>query len=49
MMFARGFVIQKLFFWGVPRRKEVMTELGLSEATVKRHLRALKKEGLLPS
>lgn len=33
----------------VPSRKEVMTELGLSEATVKRHLRALKKEGLLPS
>lgn len=33
----------------VPSRKEVMADLGLSEATVKRHLRALKNDGLLPS
>lgn len=33
----------------VPSRKEVMADLGLSEATVKRHLRALKNDGLFPS
>ncbi|MGJ4051508.1 ArsR family transcriptional regulator [Corynebacterium macclintockiae] len=32
----------------VPTRKEVMRETGLSESTVKRHLRALRSEGLLP-
>lgn len=32
----------------VPTRKEFMRETGLSESTVKRHLRALRSEGLLP-
>ena len=33
----------------VPTRREIMRETGLSEATVKRHLRALRQDGLLPS
>lgn len=32
----------------IPTRKEIMAETGLSEATVKRHLRSLRQEGLLP-
>ena len=32
----------------LPTRREIMTETGLSEATVKRHLRALRSEGAIP-
>ena len=32
----------------LPTRREIMAETGLSEATVKRHLRALRSKGLLP-
>lgn len=32
----------------VPTRREIMRETGLSEATVKRHLRSLRENGLLP-
>ncbi|MCS4492589.1 replication initiation protein [Corynebacterium sp. ES2715-CONJ3] len=32
----------------LPSRKELMAETGLSEATVKRHLRALRASGLIP-
>lgn len=32
----------------LPTRREIMRETGLSEATVKRHLRALRKAGLMP-
>ncbi|WP_327786444.1 ArsR family transcriptional regulator [Corynebacterium belfantii] len=31
-----------------PTRREIMAEAGLSEATVKRHLRTLRAEGTLP-
>lgn len=33
----------------VPTRREIMRETGLSEATVKRHLRSLRENGLLPT
>ena len=32
----------------LPTRKEIMAETGFSEATVKRHVRSLRQEGLLP-
>lgn len=32
----------------IPTRREIMRETGLSEATVKRHLRSLRENGLLP-
>lgn len=32
----------------LPTRREIMTETGLSEATVKRHLRTLRSEGAIP-
>lgn len=31
-----------------PTRREIMRETGLSEATVKRHIRALREDGLMP-
>lgn len=32
----------------LPTRREIMRETGLSEATVKRHLRSLREDGLMP-
>ena len=32
----------------IPTRREIMRETGLSEATVKRHVRSLREDGLMP-
>ncbi len=32
----------------LPTRREIMRETGLSETTVKRHLRSLREDGLMP-
>lgn len=32
----------------IPTRREIMRETGLSEATMKRHVRALREDGLIP-
>ncbi|MCQ4623694.1 transcriptional regulator [Corynebacterium sp. CCUG 70398] len=32
----------------IPKRREIMRETGLSEATMKRHVRSLREDGLMP-